>query len=402
MGMENRMNTKRLTAQYAILQGCYWVAFCAINGFATVFLLHIGLKSSQVGVVMALGNILGVILQPIFAAAADKAKKITLQQMTAAIAVVMIGLLILMQCMSGFLLGITVSFLVTNTMLQVMQPLINSISMYYVNRGVYVDFGIGRGIGSASYAVASTFLGILIDKYYGLAVVVSGCLILAVMILTLFTMPIMKAGEYPENREEPEKEKTEKRGGVLKFALRYRNFMVVLLGMMLIYIEHTYVNNYLIQIVNNLGGDTRKMGVMMTVSAMSEIPTMFLFSRLVGKWDSRKLISFAAVMYSVKAAGYLVCGSIALLYVVQMMQMLSFALCLPSAVYYVNATMKQEDKVKGQSLIIAANTLGSVFGSLSGGVIIDFAGVKAMLWTGMIFSLIGTILVCIFVFRRDD
>ena len=50
------MNSKKLTAQCAVLQGSYWVAVCAINGFATVFLLHIGLKSSQIGVVLALGN----------------------------------------------------------------------------------------------------------------------------------------------------------------------------------------------------------------------------------------------------------------------------------------------------------------------------------------------------------
>ena len=77
--IEQEMNSKKLTAQCAVLQGSYWVAVCAINGFATVFLLHIGLKSSQIGVVLALGNILGVILQPFVAAAADRAKRVTLQ-----------------------------------------------------------------------------------------------------------------------------------------------------------------------------------------------------------------------------------------------------------------------------------------------------------------------------------
>lgn len=144
------------------------------------------------------------------------------------------------------------------------------------------------------------------------------------------------------------------------------------------------------------------MGTLLTVSAMSELPTMLLFSRLVGKWDSRKLIRFAAVMFSVKALGYLVCGSISFLYVVQMLQMLSFALCLPSAVYYVNETMAVEDRVKGQSLLIASSTMGGVFGSLSGGVLVDFAGIKAMLATGLGLSMIGTAIVCIFVSRKDN
>ena len=90
-----------------------------INGFATVFLLHIGLKSSQIGVVLALGNILGVILQPFVAAAADRAKRVTLQQMTAGMAIAIILLLILMQCMSKMVPGIVLSFLIVNMLLQV-------------------------------------------------------------------------------------------------------------------------------------------------------------------------------------------------------------------------------------------------------------------------------------------
>ena len=319
---------------------------------------------------LALGNILGVILQPFVAAAADRAKRVTLQQMTAGMAIAIILLLILMQCMSKMVPGIVLSFLIVNMLLQVVQPLINSISLYYVNHGIYVDFGIGRGVGSASYAVAASFLGILIGRYYGLAIMAVGCLSFAVMFVTLISMPVVKDPNESKKEEQKNTANRQRGGGILEFACRYRNYMLVLLGMIL--------------------------------SAMSELPTMLLFSRLVGKWDSRKLIRFAAVMFSVKALGYLVCGSISFLYAVQMLQMLSFALCLPSAVYYVNETMAVEDRVKGQSLLIASSTMGGVFGSLSGGVLVDFAGIKAMLATGLGLSMIGTAIVCIFVSRKDN
>ena len=292
--------------------------------------------------------------------------------------------------------------LIVNMLLQVVQPLINSISLYYVNHGIYVDFGIGRGVGSASYAVAASFLGILIGRYYGLAIMAVGCLSFAVMFVTLISMPVVKDPNESKKEEQKNTANRQRGGGILEFARRYRNYMLVLLGMILIYVESTYVNNYLINIVVSLGGDIKRMGTLLTVSAMSELPTMLLFSRLVGKWDSRKLIRFAAVMFSVKALGYLVCGSISFLYVVQMLQMLSFALCLPSAVYYVNETMAVEDRVKGQSLLIASSTMGGVFGSLSGGVLVDFAGIKAMLATGLGLSMIGTAIVCIFVSRKDN
>ena len=248
------MNSKKLTAQCAVLQGSYWVAVCAINGFATVFLLHIGLKSSQIGVVLALGNILGVILQPFVAAAADRAKRVTLQQMTAGMAIAIILLLILMQCMSKMVPGIVLSFLIVNMLLQVVQPLINSISLYYVNHGIYVDFGIGRGVGSASYAVAASFLGILIGRYYGLAIMGVGCLSFAVMFVTLISMPVVKDPNESKKEEQKNTANRQRGGGILEFARRYRNYMLVLLGMILIYVESTYVNNYLINIVVSLGG----------------------------------------------------------------------------------------------------------------------------------------------------
>lgn len=349
---------------------------------------------------MALSNILGVILQPVFASAADRAKKITLHQITAGLAIGIMALLIFMQFIPGCILGVAVTFLVTNALLQVMQPLISAISMYYVNRAVPVDFGIGRGIGSASFAVASTVLGVYVDKYYGVAIAVASCLAMAVMLLTLFTMPVWKdRAAGTEKKKTPEKEK--RQGGILAFVCRYRNFMMVLLGLTLIYVEHTFVNTYLIHVVNSLGGSTRQLGTLMTVSAMSELPTMFLFSRVIRKWNSRKLISFSSVIFTVKAIGYLVCTSMALLYVVQMMQMLAYALSLPAAVYYVNDTMTNEDKVKGQSLIVASNTLGGVFGSLLGGILLDAAGVKAMLGSGAALSAIGTAFVCAFVFRKE-
>ena len=58
--------------------------------------------------------------------------------------------------------------------------------------------------------------------------------------------------------------------------------------------------------------------------------------------------------------------------------------------------------MKGQSLLIASSTMGGVFGSLSGGVLVDFAGIKAMLAIGLGLSMIGTAIVCIFVSRKDN
>ena len=81
-------------------------------------------------------------------------------------------------------------FLLTDTLLQVIQPLINSVSVYYVNQGVNVDFGAARGIGSLSYALASYLLGGLVENYGCSMILFAGILMVLVICITVFSMPM--------------------------------------------------------------------------------------------------------------------------------------------------------------------------------------------------------------------
>lgn len=80
----------------------------------------------------------------------------------------------------------------TDTLLQVIQPLINSVSVYYVNKGINVDFGAARGVGSLSYAAASYLLGGLVERYGCSVILVAGFLMVTIISATVFSMPIIK------------------------------------------------------------------------------------------------------------------------------------------------------------------------------------------------------------------
>ena len=83
-----------------------------------------------------------------------------------------------------------------------------------------------------------------------------------------------------------------------------------------------------------------------------------------------------------------------------MLQIGSFALYIPSSVYYVNETMLDQDKFKGQAVMTATNTLGGVFGSLFGGFLIDNAGVGAMNTVCFAMAAAGAVLVFLFLATR--
>ena len=393
-----KLNTRKLMIQYCILQGSYWASFCVIYAFATVFLLSRGFESSMIGVIIAAGNILGVILQPMVASIADRSEKISLHKLTAMLSVIMILLLVLLYFVPNGLLAVAVLFLLTDTFLQVIQPLINSVSVYYVNQGVSVDFGAARGIGSLSYAAASYILGIVVEKFGTRSILMAGILVAMVLLVTVLSMPVLSSSAASRLGE---KEPEQNDAGLIVFAGRYKNFMLTLAGITLLFTFHNMNNAYLIKVIENVGGTSADMGRMLSIAAVTELPVMFLFSRISKHFKSSTLLMVSSAFFAIRAAGFMLAGNVMTMYLAAMLQIGSFALYIPSSVYYVNETMLDQDKFKGQAVMTATNTLGGVFGSLFGGFLIDNAGVGAMNTVCFAMAAAGAVLVFLFAGRHE-
>ena len=393
-----KLNTRKLMIQYCILQGSYWASFCVIYAFATVFLLSRGFESSMIGVIIAAGNILGVVLHPMVASIADRSEKISLHKLTAMLSIIMILLLVLLYFVPNGLLAVAVLFLLTDTFLQVIQPLINSVSVYYVNQGVSVDFGAARGIGSLSYAAASYILGIVVEKFGTRSILMAGILVALVLLVTVLYMPVLSSSAASRLGE---KEPEQNDAGLIVFAGRYKNFMLTLAGITLLFTFHNMNNAYLIKVIENVGGTSADMGRMLSIAAVTELPVMFLFSRISKHFKSSTLLMVSSAFFAIRAAGFMLAGNVMTMYLAAMLQIGSFALYIPSSVYYVNETMLDQDKFKGQAVMTATNTLGGVFGSLFGGFLIDNAGVGAMNTVCFAMAAAGAVLVFLFAGRHD-
>ena len=393
-----KLNTRKLMIQYCILQGSYWASFCVIYAFATVFLLSRGFESSMIGVIIAAGNILGVVLQPMVASIADCSEKISLHKLTAMLSIIMILLLVLLYFVPNGLLAVAVLFLLTDTFLQVIQPLINSVSVYYVNQGVSVDFGSARGIGSLSYAAASYILGIVVEKFGTRSILMAGILVALVLLVTVLSMPVLSSSAASRLGE---KEPEQNDAGLIVFAGRYNNFMLTLAGITLLFTFHNMNNAYLIKVIENVGGTSADMGRMLSIAAVTELPVMFLFSRISKHFKSSTLLMVSSAFFAIRAAGFMLAGNVMTMYLAAMLQIGSFALYIPSSVYYVNETMLDQDKFKGQAVMTATNTLGGVFGSLFGGFLIDNAGVGAMNTVCFAMAAAGAVLVFLFAGRHE-
>ena len=119
----------RINILYSLLQFLYWAAVCAANGFASIYLLDKGFSNSQIGITVAIGNILGVILHPLFASIADKTDKISIHKLTAIQIAIGASCFFMINFVHSLLIAIGALFIISTTLYQPTLPLINSISM---------------------------------------------------------------------------------------------------------------------------------------------------------------------------------------------------------------------------------------------------------------------------------
>ena len=134
------------------------------------------------------------------------------------------------------------------------------------------------------------------------------------------------------------------------------------------------------------------MGAASGIAAFLELPTMIGFAWLVSRISSGNLLKISGVFFTLKALLMLIAGSIGGVFVAQTAQMFGFALFTPASVYYTNSLIRPSDRVKGQAYMTATNTIGSVFGSFLGGILLDVKGVPAMLLAAFASGAVGTVI----------
>lgn len=382
-----------LDLKYAGSQIFYFAAFCSMMGYASVFLLDKGCSNSQIGIALAISNIIAVFTQPILASFVDNHQNIEMKDIISIITLIVIALSTVLYLIPGSALFVLFLVVTIFAIMSTIMPLMNSLAFVFEKYGIEINYGLARGLGSVAYAFTSMMLGYVVESFspdiLPLFYIIFTALLFVVV--RLFVLP--KTGHYEIIEEHKEKESIQQLS-FGKFCQKYKKFIVFLFGFVLVYFAHTIINNFFIQVITNIGGTSSDMGNAVFVAAMLELPTMALFSKLSEKINCGTLIKFSIIMFVAKHALTYFATNMIMIYIAQVLQMFAYALFIPASVYYVNQKVAVADRVKGQSLVTMSMTLSGVFASFCGGILLDAIGVHQVLLTGAILSVIGGVIVC--------
>lgn len=382
------MKQGNYTLRYFLMQSCYWSLSSIIFGFTAVYLQGMQYTNYQIGIIFAVGNITGVVAQPIIAAHIDKNRKTLLRYILSTLLISLVltlGVLL----MSSASLPLSAAFVLLIAGNIVLQPLCISLCFYLNAMGSEISFSAARAVGSFSYALSSVVLGMLVERVSSVAIPVSYIIVSALfgalaLSCTLGTKPC-------GNENTLHTDETEMPSGFLEFIRENKRFALFLIGTSLLYFTHSLLGNFMIEFVRNVGGNSSDLGSILAFMTLSEVPVMLLFSRLTRRFSCAALLRFAVIMFTVKELAIYLAGSVAMLYAAEALQALSFAIFVPASVRYVSEVIAKRNSAKGQTYITAAISLASIFASMIGGALLDSVGANTALFIGVVVSAAGTL-----------
>lgn len=385
---------KYLNLSYGAIQGTYWMYFGVIISFSSVFLLAKDYSNSEIGIILAIANILSVIIQPILADIADRSKKITLVGMTLIIVASLLVGTFALYFFASKSLFLSIIFIMLSAWLISLQPILNSMAFHLSGKGHVINFGIARSGGSIAFALLTSVLGALVISRGIQAIPTAGIIVLALFLLFLWLTNVIhkKVSSKQENDKADIKIESVQTISLSDFIKRNKVFIVFTAGIVLIFFQNSVLNNYLMQILASVGGDSGDMGRLFSFMALLELPGLIFFSQIKSRFSCQLLLKISAVAFTIKVFLTFIASSVFFIYLAFLFQLISFPIFLSASVYLVEEVMAKGEAVKGQSAVTGAMTLSAVFASLVGGVVLDYSGASLLLLISTVLCFIGTII----------
>lgn len=383
-----------LTFRYTLHQMAYWAVAAGVVSFATAFLLEKGFAASTVGVLLASGNLLSCAFQPILADRADRVGGNAIKWLTVGLTVVSTACFAAIQLvtMNNTMFGLL--YLLGVFGFDAMNPLMNALNVSYTSGGYSINYGISRGLGSLAYSVSALIVGRIMAKFGPDWMIWISLALLALNGLMAMTYPSLTAGAQ-------EKKRINDCCSIPAFFRRYRWYCVSLAGVMLLGMFHAMTENYLIEIVTPLGGDSGSVGVALFLATAIEALVLVFFDRVRKKISDNWLLKIAGLSFLLKAVLLLFARNVTAIYAIQLLQATSYTFLSPTQMYYANNKISAADMVKGQAFITASYTLGCAAGNFAGGQLLSAFSVTALLLAGIAMAAAGTAILFLTVEKQD-
>ena len=361
----------------------FWMTYGLMFAFAAKFLQTLNFSNTLIGLTLGCSYAASALLQPLIADFLTK-KQIPQIRWIRFTTLINLTLSLALWLLPGTK-GIFVLLMVLMLSLQsAMEPSINSLTQTLSRAGFEVSYSLGRACSGLSYALMSWGMGLLLLR-------VSARHIPGFTILGLAGMLALTSLVSVPEKARIETELTPEETS----SVRSLVFYLLLCGIVCLSFGHTFIDNFMLQIMEHVGGNSSHLGTALALAALCEMPAMLLYGHLSKKVSDRSLLLFAAWMWGVRNLLVLLARNPYMVYGAEIMQFLTYAFYVPAVLNVTRQMLPEEQFLKGLSLTGSAFTIGSVTATFVGGPLLDLAGMKPTLILIFGITLLGAVILTV-------
>lgn len=387
-GMNNR-SVVGISAGFSVLMFSFW-AMMNIGAFHSSYLTSLGLNGVQVGVMMAVNYLMGMMSPPVFAGIADRRKDIKglFRLSVAAIALLALALAF---AKDAKILGLPLPVLIF-PLLFIFYPagysLLDSWVIKVSNQSGNITYAQIRLFGSLGYSLVAIGASYIAGIY--------GLVTPYVISFLIGTFVFLWSGGRPQPLYEDVPASVSKTKGSFRQIFADRRMAMFMIYALVFNMCMTTPLTFLPWVMERIGADTALVGSIGGSKAMFEAITMVFAARLVRRENIKltNLLVLGGILYIVNQLSYVLSGNLLHVFGVQVLEGMGYGLYLSAATQYIYNITPRELTASAQSMLVTFSFAGYIAINLIGGWMTESFGVNSVfLFNAVLQSLVTVVFV---------
>jgi len=346
--------------------------------YVALYLSSLDLTGAQIGLLLALLPLIGLIVQPIWGLVSDVNR-----WHRQALALACFGVVL---AMVGFALTEDFRLLILFAVLHAIMKapigiLVTALALEYLAREPEpIGFGSLRLWGSIGFAAASFMIGVFLvgDAIW--------------WILPLYALTNLALGVVALTVPDAEVHGQVRWQDGLLLLGKERALTLFLVGAMLVGLTLGIVNNYLAIYLTDISAAGWVIGTSLAISALFEVPLMARVPAFLKRWGVRRVLVFGVAMLPIRWLLYTFINEPLLVLPTQVLHSIAMMSLLVVGVLYVDRLLEPQWRASGQALYTTfLHGLGPSVGLYAAGIIYQQAGIKPVWLLSFAAATLGTI-----------
>ena len=349
----------------------FWVACGSCAPFLSAYYKRIGLSFTQIGVLLAIGPIFAIFIQPLWAMLSDRTGKRKLLLILLALCTA--GAYLLYYLGTSFAVCL-LAVLVVSLFSLALLPLCDALVIDRANAYGFPFARIRIG-GTLGYAVMVFGAGMFLEKFDGAQFAVAS----VAYLLFAGAVMLLPQGSARKEAAPARKEAAPARKKAVPARESIFDTSEILFVLALALIESlglgfcgSFTGSYAVE----LGFGSSLIGVLSCISALSEVPILLFAGKLMDRFGEIPLLIFSGVMMSLRLC-LTGMGLVPAMISAQLLQSVTYMTTYICCTQYISKHVRAGKMSQGQSaLAIVQSGLVAVASNLFGGMLVDAVGTR--------------------------